>query len=442
MADFAPESLAAALSPLGGAGQVWVAYSGGLDSLALLAAAAAVRERLPGPLQAVHADHGLHPDSAGWAAHCARVCARLAVPCRVHRLALRRTPGDSLEAAAREARYAAFAALLDPGDLLLAAHTQDDQAETLLLALIRGSGVHGLAAMPRVATLGAGRLVRPLLGVRRAELEAYVRPLGLDWIEDPSNEVQSFDRNYLRHRVLPALRARWPAISATVSRSAAHCAEAADLTDRLAGQALAGLAGERPGTLSIAGLQALDPPLRKAALRLWIARQGFVRPDRAHLARILGEILPARPDAAPLVAWHGCEIRRYRGDLIALAPLPAPPHGLALRWEGPTLELPPPLGTLERSPASSARPLVVRFGVAPLDCRPPGHAHRRPLKKLFQESGIPAWLRPYIPLLFDGELLVGVAGVCRCAQSGVAEAQIRWSGHPWESLLRLRQPIG
>jgi len=459
MSAFDPECLVPVLAPFQDAGRVWVAYSGGLDSSVLVRAATAVQQRLPGRLGAIHVDHGLHPESARWATHCQSVCESLAIPLLTHRLDLHPTPGESLEAVAREARYGALAAVLAPGDLLLTAHTQEDQAETLLLALIRGSGVQGLAAMPAVADLGMGRLVRPLLNVRRPDLEHYARTLALNWVEDPSNGELSFDRNYLRNRVMPLLRERWPAVSATLARSAAHCAEAATITAKAAEETLCGLAGERPGTLSIPRILRLDMPLRKASLRLWLRRRGFRSPDTAHLERILAEVLPARADANPLVTWRGCEVRRYRQDLFSLQPLPAAPLNLEISWEGPTLDLPDRLGTLTRIPAgqgerltgASLRTLQVRFGVSDVVCRPPGIAHTRTLKNLYQEAGVPPWLRPFVPLLFDGNALAAVAGLCRCAPPGSPMGpnkhrnalagppappppSVRWSGHPWETL--------
>jgi tRNA(Ile)-lysidine synthase len=370
----------------------------------------------------------------------------LGVPLVTRRLAIGPIPGQSLEAIAREARYAALAALLGPGELLLTAQHQDDQAETLLLALLRGSGLDGLAAMPLVSDLGPGRLLRPLLGVPRAALEAYARDQGLSWVEDPSNASLRFDRNYLRQQVLPLLRARWPAAAATLARSAAHCAEAAELIEDRAGHLLSGLGGSRSGTLSIPALARLDPPLCRAVLRLWLRKEHFPPPDSAHLGRILSEVLPARAGGSPLVAWPGCEIRRYRGALFALRPLPPRPADEPLSWNGGVLELPQPLGSVARAPleppseggaGGPVRPHQVRFGVEGQWCRPSATGHRRPLKKLFQEAGIPAWLRPYVPLVYDGDRLVAVAGVC--ARAGQPESdsraqKIRWCGHPWEAL--------
>jgi tRNA(Ile)-lysidine synthase len=447
MRPFSPEHLIAALAPYPGAPRVWVAFSGGLDSTCLLSATAAAAGRLPGALHAVHLDHGLHPDSARWAEHCLDVCEALGVPLKIDQLSIRRAPGESLEAVAREARYAALAALLGPGDLVLTAQHQDDQAETLLLALLRGSGIEGLAAMGPVSRLGPGWLLRPLLDVPRAALEAYAREEALPWIEDPSNASLAFDRNFLRRRALPLLRRRWPSASATLARSATHCAEAADLIEAQAAEALAGLGGTRPGALSIAGVAGLDPALARAAVRLWLRRRGLPLPDSAHLRRILTEVLPARSDVSPLVAWPGCEIRRFRGDLMALEPLPPPPTDLSLSWDGGVLVLPQPLGTLRRVPTGQgsegvrggdgAPRLRVRFGIPGQRCRTRPQGHRRALKKLFQEAAIPPWLRPYVPLVFAGDRLVAVAGVCACAGEPNADHQgcgVRWEGHPWEGL--------
>jgi tRNA(Ile)-lysidine synthase len=445
--------LAEALRRLGPSGDCWVAFSGGIDSTALLHAAANCADHPSGTLRAIHIDHGLHPDSPRWADHCRRICDTLGVPIVVRRLHLTPIPGESLEATAREARYRALADVLRPGDLMLKAHNQDDQAETLLLALLRGSGVHGLAAMPREAELGRGRLVRPLLDIPRAMLEQYVRALGLSWIEDPSNASLRMDRNYLRNSVVPLLRARWPGLSVTLSRSAGHCAEAARLVDGLAAELMASCAGAHLGTLGIRALGALERSRRKAVLRLWLRRRGFALPDRRHLARILDEVLPARADADPLVAWSGCEVRRYRDDLFALAPLPPAPGALTIRrapsGAPPVLKLPAGLGWLQWADATDvlARtrwpggPPNVRFGETGQTCRPRPTSRRRTLKNVFQEAGIPRWLRPYVPLVFSGDTLVAVAGVCGCRDKPLEQITHevpQWLGHPWEDLALFR----
>lgn len=449
MTGCVPEHLAETLRRLGPSGHCWVAFSGGTDSTALLHAAANRSDHSLGALRAIHIDHGLQPDSPLWADHCRRICDAIGVPIVVRCLHLEPIPGESLEATAREARYRALAAVLRPGDLMLTAHNQDDQAETLLLALLRGSGVHGLAAMPRETELGQGRLVRPLLDVPRETLEQYVRSSELSWIEDPSNASLRMDRNYLRNSVVPLLRLRWPGLSATLSRSAGHCAEAAYLVDGLASELMEACAGAHPGALGIRALGALERSRCKAVLRLWLRRRGFALPDSRHLARILDEVLPARADADPLVAWSGCEVRRYRGDLFALAPLPPPPSALTIRRAPsgvpPVLELPSGLGWLQWSDANQVSEQTrwpdgaptIRFGSTGQTCRPRSRSRRRTLKNLFQEAGIPRWLRPYVPLVFSGDTLVAVVGVCGCCDESRDPAKHvvpQWHGHPWEDL--------
>ncbi len=424
-----PERLAEALADAAGH-RLWIAYSGGLDSHVLLHAAVGLRERLRLDLHAVHVHHGLLPEADAWSLHCACVCAALQVPLAVHRLALQPPAGASLEAVAREGRYAAFRALLQPGDRLATAQHRDDQAETLLLALLRGAGVHGLAAMPARAPLGAGLLMRPLLALPRAALVDYARTLGLHWVEDPSNADLALDRNRLRHLVIPPLRERWPALDRTLARSAAHCAEAAALLNGCADELLDGLATDLPQALSIHRLRALDAGRRKLVLRRWLLRQGFPLPDSDRLRRILEELLPAAADRRPLVAWPGCEVRRYRDALHALAPLPPAPGNAPLPAPASPLSLPPPLGelawALADAQAVQAR-VSVRFGASGLRCARPARPGRD-LKAAFQQAGVPAWLRPYVPLvLVDGEL-AGVAGVTLCAGP---LRWLRWRGHPW-----------
>jgi tRNA(Ile)-lysidine synthase len=441
--ELTPDRLAAALAPAT-CRRLWIAYSGGLDSHVLLHAADGLRRELRLDLRAVHIHHGLQPAADDWARHCAEVCGGLGVPLETRRVAPQPGSGSGPEAAAREARYGAFRALLRPDEMLATAQHRDDQAETLLLALLRGAGVHGLAAMPAQAPLGAGTLLRPLLDLPRAALAAYARAHGLRWVEDPSNRDPMLDRNRLRHLVVPELRRRWPGLDKTLSRSADHCAEAAGLLDELADELLAGLgAGTAvvdglPAALSIAGLRRLTGPKRRLVLRRWLGQRGFPLPDMQRLHRITAELLNAAADRQPLVAWPGCEVRRHRDALHALAPLPPLPAGPLLPAPGAcALALPAPLGVLSwgldpawdparDSTVADAR-ISVQFAAAGLRCarvaRPSAD-----LKAVFQEAGIPAWLRPYVPLLILHDRLAGVGGVRLC---GGGLAWLRWEGHPW-----------
>ena len=299
-----------------------VALSGGLDSTALLAALATKR---PASLQlrALHVDHGLRSASKQWAAHCRKLARDLHVPFKVLTTKVERPHGTSLEAAARDARYRLLATALHPGEILLTAHHSDDQLETVLLQLLRGSGLPGISAMPAVAPFAQGQLARPLLSRSRAELETWVREKGLTWVEDDTNVDETFDRNYLRLRVLPLIRARWPGAPTAVARSARHAAEAQTLLDTLARADIDRASyGE---SLSIKSLRALPPDRLRNALRFWITRAGYLAPDTKRLEEITGPLLDARPDANPFVEWgegQGSARAQRHGDLLSLGPRP------------------------------------------------------------------------------------------------------------------------
>jgi tRNA(Ile)-lysidine synthase len=393
----------------------WVAYSGGMDSHVLLHALTRQRQDLALPLGAVHVNHGLHAHSAAWAEHCRAVCADLGVEFVLLAGDARPAPGESPEAAARALRYGLLGDWLPPGALLLSAHHQDDQAETLLLQLLRGAGPKGLSAMPARAVLGQGSLLRPLLDYGRAELLAYAEREGLAWIEDPSNADTRLDRNFLRQRLLPELKARWPAASAVLARSAELCAEAAELQDLVAAQDRLGMPGTRHGTLSVVALQRLPEARQRNLLRHWLQAAGFSLPSRSVLGRILAEVLAARPDAEPCVHWPGAEVRRYRDDLYVMAPLQPVVVEPGLDWApGQVLVLPGGVLSAEAVTGEGMRlvagtRLQVRFRQGGEQLRLPGRDHRNALKQLLQERGVPPWERERLPLLYRGEELAAVA---------------------------------
>lgn len=412
-----PERLCQALGRLPPARRRLAALSGGLDSVVLLHALAGL-ECAP-PLIAVHVHHGLSPRAEAWAAACEALCRRLGVTFHCLRVDAAPGRGESPEAAARHARYGALAAFMQPGDGLLTAHHRRDQAETLLLQLLRGSGPAGLAAMPLWQPLGPGWHGRPLLEVDRPQLEAYARAHGLDWVEDESNQDPALDRNRLRHEILPLLRARWPAVDATLARAAALQAEAQDLLAERAREDLETLRGEDPGTLSVAALARLRRPRQRNALRGWLEEKGLPLPGRARLESLLQQALGAAPDAAVRVAWPGAEVRRYRDALHAMAPLAAPPPGLCLPWDGRTPLAVPGTGvTLTRDgvmrchgldPAALPAPVTVGLRRGGERLRLGGRT--RVLKKLLQARGIPPWERERIPLIHAGDRLAVVWGL-------------------------------
>ena len=396
-----------------------MALSGGLDSMVLLHRLAAQREVLGLPLGAVHVDHQLQPDSPRWAQCCRDRCRQLDIPFELHRVEARPGPGESPEAAAREARYRALREWLQPDHCLVTAHHEDDQAETLLLQLLRGSGPRGLAGMAAVNGFGRGWLCRPLLEVSRRRLLDWAHAHGLEWIEDPSNADRGYDRNFLRHEILPRLQQRWPGVQRVLARAARHQADAASLQDDLAINDLMQIGGQGPATLSVTALLHYTRPRRRNILRYWLHSLSLPTPSAAVLEQIDQAMLGTRVDAMPRVHWPGAEVRRYRDDLYAMQPLPRPPAGLR-DWDGGSCELEQADGRLEVTPTSgqglrrealAGRRLQLGFRVGGETLVPAGRGQHHSLKQLFQERGIPPWERDRVPLVHcDGEL-IAVAGL-------------------------------
>jgi len=398
--------MALSLPQAPGDGPVVVAFSGGLDSTVLLHLAAAdARLRVRG-LRALHVDHGLHPDSTQWAGHCRGQCESLGVPFAANRVQVR-PGGDGLEAAAREARYRAFGKAQAKGEVIALAHHRDDQAETVLLRLLRGAG-DGLAAMRAMRHFGTGWLWRPLLDLPRADLRAYADQHGLHWLEDPSNASDRQDRNFLRQRVLPVLAERWPNASAALARSAALVATQADLLAAEDTRRLAQVRGLDPHSLSVPALLAQPPAWRDRLLRRWLADLGLPPLPTDALATIAAELLPARADARAEFAWSGAVIRRWRDLLHASQPLPPLASDWTADWDGRAALALPTGDRLQLEPAAALEaPVQVRGRRGGERIRLAGREHHTELKTLLQSLGVPPWRRARLPLLFaaDGELL-------------------------------------
>ena len=426
-----------------------VAFSGGVDSTALLGALARLRPR-SFALRAVHVDHGLHPDSARWGGECRRLARRLGVPIRVVRVEVRAAPGASLEEAARTARYRALGAGLKRGEVLLTAHNQDDQLETVLLQLFRGCGLAGLAAMPADAPFGASRLLRPLLGFTRAQLAEWVEAEGLPVVLDASNADERFDRNYLRHRVLPAVRERWSGVAAAVARTARHAAEGQQLLESLA-RADVERASDGAG-LSAKSLRALPLARRRNALRWWIARSGRTLPDARRLDQIAVALLEARPDAHPHVTWGDARIERH-AERLSIEPASGPAGrstpGLEVVWDPscePRCELPPGCGALElhrdaHGPLdldaleALGPALTVRWRRGGERLRVRSGEGRRALKSLLQEARVPPDERARLPLVFCDDTLVAAGDLwldarVRAGAGARRRARLTWKKAP------------
>jgi len=434
--NFAPERLRASLErslhESGAAPSGYcVALSGGLDSTVLLAAlSGAVAGDAPA-LRAIHVDHCLHADSLQWSEHCRALAERLRVPCEVVRVDARPPPGESPEAAARAARYAALADRLRPGEVLLTAHHGDDQLETVLLQWLRGGGLRAVAGMRPVTAFAAGWLARPLLGFPRAALQAWAIEQGLHWLEDPSNADPRFDRNYLRLELLPILRARWPAAARTVGRVAAQAAEALDIESEVAAADLATVAeGE---TLVLDGLVRLPAARQRLALRAWLRSRGFDPPSVATLESLRRDMLAAGADRIPETRWPGASVRRYRGRLHVTSSNGRPDWRPG-RWDvgadfelgdDGRLELVAATGVgLSRARLSAGLEVVPRPEGAVF--RPAGHAHQRELRKWLQERGVLPWRRAALPCLCVGTEIVAIGDLAYGGGLAAAPGEPSW----------------
>lgn len=390
-----------------------IAYSGGLDSHALLYAVNKLREIDPEfSLRAVHINHGLSVNAEQWSRHCVRTCEQLGVDCIVKKIEVKGALGGGPEELARNLRYAALFELLSENECLLTAHTRDDQAETVLLQLVRGAGIKGLAAMPVTKRLVKGLLVRPLLQVSRQSLHHFAEQEQLTWIEDESNSSLKFDRNFIRHQIMPLICTRWPSAATVFSRVAGHCAESNELITELA-VADAEKCITEANTLSIAALNPLSPARQRNLIRYWLHSKNLRMPSTRKLQQLQRDFLRAKVDASPCLQWSGAEIRCFRGHLYAMKPLLVHDPAVVIPWNmTEPLILPAGLGVLYPKdvlePQQKPMCVSVRFRQGGERFKPVGRQGSHPLKKLFQEWGVPPWLRDRVPLIYDREELVAV----------------------------------
>lgn len=403
-----------------------VAFSGGLDSTVLLHQLVQWRMQQPHvSLRAIHVHHGISPNADVWVAHCQQVCSQWDVPLSIARVTLAQE-GMGIEAQARKARYQAFADTLLPGEVLVTAQHQDDQCETLLLALKRGSGPAGLAAMPAELPFHGTLLLRPLLNETREALEQWACAHRLSWIEDESNQDASYDRNFIRLEVLPLLKQRWPHFANAAARSAALCGEQEQLLDELLTEELASLVSAE-GALTLAPLMTMSANRRAALLRRWLSGLGAPMPSRDLLSRIWQEAILAREDASPRLVLGSHEIRRFQGQLWWVKSTPGQ-RQTVIPWPGPLepLTLPNGLGKLTLVPGGDIRPphadepVSVRFHASGM-LYVAGRQGGRKLKKIWQELGVAPWLRDTTPILFYGETPIAAAGQF-VTQAGLADS--------------------
>ncbi len=400
-----------------------IALSGGMDSSVLLHALAQNDSARARGLRVIHVDHGLHADSARWAEHCTHTAAALGLPIEIRRVAVDRSRGTGIEDAARAARMAAFADALEAGGFLALAQHRDDQAETVLLKLLRGAGPEGLAGMRELRACGAGLLWRPLLGLPRTALHDYATAHALRWVEDPSNAQAHIERNFLRNEILPRLRERWPEVEKPLAHSAQWLRASADFVDEEARKALARLQGVDPSTLAWAGWLALPDALRDPVLRRWLRDLALDEPAHMHVIELERQLREAGADRLPCISFANTELRRYRDLLYAMPTVPQLSPDWCADWTGAPLPLPAG-GELRAQPTRDFDPpLRVTYRNGGERIKPSGGAHTRELRLLLQEAGVPPWQRDSIPLVYRnadllavGDLILSDAGAAFCTE--------------------------
>ena len=368
------------------------------------------------PLSAIHINHQLQPQSDGWAAQCTKLCSEWQIPILVEKVVVEKS-GHGLESDARAARYRLFEQQLQQGDILLQGHHADDQAETVIMRLMRGSGVRGLAAIPVQRPLGQGRVIRPLLACSRQQIIDYARNHNLSWIEDPSNRDLTIERNLIRHEIMPSLETQRNGVKRALVRSAEQLLESAELLDQLAELDLqtVRLASRQ---LDCEQLSKLERGRCRNLLRYWITNNGFLAPSSMVIDRIIDEGLFSRADAHPLIGWFGAEVRRYRNRLYLMQRVPTPVSHTPVKWQPQgELQLGEGLGTLKafesagkgiRTTLLEGREVTVRWREGGERIRPMGRSGHHSLKNLFQETGLPPWIRENHPLIYIGDELAAI----------------------------------
>jgi tRNA(Ile)-lysidine synthase len=415
-----------ALAKDAGCRRLTVAYSGGIDSHVLLHHLHQLHQSEQNDdifvLDAIYINHNLSTHSEDWGIHCEKVCKSLDVPFKQINVQAKALVGESPEEKARLVRYDAFESEMQSKHWLITAQHQEDQAETLLLQLLRGSGADGLAAMPFKRKLGSGMHYRPLLKISKEQITTYATEHKLQWIEDPSNQDSKIARNYLRHKVMPVLKSRWPETTSMLSRSSDWLAESSAMMKEAAEQDYQ-LCKSDYQSLNIDTLNQLSLSHKKNLLRYWFHHLGLQRPGIEKLHVILEQIIGAKEDATPCLNWQNSSIRRYQNKLYVTATLPDVDVSWQQSWDLKNmLTMPDNWASIISSEVSSGglssellgKMLTVKVRAGGEHCHPVERSKKRSLKKLFQEYSIPPWLRERWPLLYSGEQLVAVPGLFIC----------------------------
>ncbi|HCH69695.1 MAG TPA: tRNA lysidine(34) synthetase TilS [Colwellia sp.] len=415
-----------------------IAYSGGVDSQVLLHALAKLKheKKLPNIITVCHVNHGLSANATKWLNFAEQSCQKLNLPFIACQVNIQTQPQQSLEALAREARYQALQSIYDEQSLIFTGHHRDDQAETFLLALKRGSGLKGLSAMVPETKQDKDILVRPLLNISRAEIVYYAKQNQLDWVEDESNSDTHFDRNFIRQKIMPLLNERWPSIAQTINRSSSHCLEGQLLLNELAEQDLVSSQLSEL-CLSVSELSKLSTARFNNLIRYFLCQHNYLMPSTKQLAQVYQQLF-ANEDKNPAVKVANNYLRRYKKALYLTADFidvsDWQTHICCYEKESvaiaKVIELPDGLGKLTFSNSrqsfelsksgqrialpSKAQKVTLSFGHSNPTCLPDYRNHSRSLKKVLQELNIPPWQRKRISFLYYDGVLVAAMGYFVC----------------------------
>jgi tRNA(Ile)-lysidine synthase len=415
-----------------------LALSGGLDSSALLHLLVALKPLLHFELHALHVHHGLSPNADAWAALCVEQCQSLNVPIKVTHVNVDQSSKLGIEAAARQLRYQALfdQRLSVQADFIVTAHHEDDQAETLMLQLLRGAGVKGLSSMAEIDQIRS--LIRPLLGVSRLSLYDYAMQAGIKWCDDESNDNTQYERNFVRHDVMPILQARYPSVKSVMARTASHLAEANALLDTLAeidAQTLL-----MNNSVCLLGLSQLSTSRAKNLLRWWFAQNKLSMPNSDHLAEMLQQLLNAKPDAELSIKIQHYTLRRFQQRAYLSIEQVNEPFDLV--WNGENELIVPNGGKLVFRQVKGAG-LALKFGMTRLRITNRSGGERfkpdllrptRTLKHLLQAANIPPWQRDHLPLVYWQDTLACVPGIGIAHELKASEGEL--------GLEVIWQPIG
>ena len=412
----------------------WLAYSGGLDSHVLLHILARIKNEIKPELVAVHINHGISPHAESWQKHCQSVCENYAIKFLSFMVDISQKNNKGTEAFAREKRYEIFTSLMKDHDLLLTAHHLDDQAETMLLHLIRGSGPDGLAGMPQSREFSNGFLVRPLLDYSREMIHEYAVKEALHWVEDESNKSNQYDRNYLRNKIIPRLLIRWPGVLKTIRRATRHQAEARSLINEISESDLETICEDEWSKIDLTEFDKLSFIRKKNVLRAWIKKNHLGIPNAQIIERIHDEVIYANSQNNPCISWGNGEIRRYRGFLYIMRLLAGHDLKMKVIWD---LKKPLNLtsGYLKADLGKGCgikREMIlndsveVRYRQGGERIRPSGRGHTHELKKLYQDEGVFPWFRDRIPLIYFENKLIAVGDLWIEHKFAASHSELAW----------------